>query len=140
MTEQEFWSNVNKTESCWIWEGLNFTTHGNTYGYINVPNINGKNRSIVAHRYLYILIGKEIPEGFVIDHLCRNGLCVNPDHLEAVSNIENIMRGEGICAKNARKTHCKRGHELTPENTYNRKNGKRDCKLCDKERRAAASG
>ena len=92
---------------------------------------------VLAHRLIYAWTHGYIPEGLVIDHLCRNGLCINVEHLEAVTNVENVMRGEGVCAKNARKTHCKRGHILSLENIYNRANGRRDCKLCDKERRCA---
>jgi hypothetical protein len=119
---------INKDE-CIIWTGPTITTHGNTYG-----RLKGK-KLILAHRFEYEKVYGKIHSDLVIDHLCRNGLCVNPKHLEAVSNKENILRGEGICAINARKTHCKRGHLLSAENTYCRKNGKRDCKLCNAERR-----
>ena len=89
----------------------------------------------IAHRVAYEKAYGPIPEGLVIDHLCRNGLCVNPEHLEAVTRKENILRGEGACAQNARKTHCKRGHELIPENLIERSDGRRDCLLCDRIRR-----
>lgn len=114
---------------CIIWTGPSITTHGNTYG-----RLYGK-QLVLAHRLSYVLKYGPIPDDLVIDHLCRNGLCINIDHLEAVTNKENILRGEGACAQNARKTHCKRGHELSPENCWNRSNGRRDCKFCDKERR-----
>jgi hypothetical protein len=71
-----------------------------------------------------------IPEGLTIDHLCRNRGCVNPAHLEAVTNRTNLLRGDGIAALNARKTHCKRGHEFTPENTYVWREGTRACRAC----------
>lgn len=116
--------------NCILWEGNKINTHGNSYGVMNGKKI------VLAHRIAYEKYKGKIPQGYVIDHLCRNGLCVNPEHLEAVSNVENIMRGNGACAKNSRKTHCKRGHELIPENIYNRVNGKRDCRLCDYTRRA----
>lgn len=119
---------INKNE-CIIWTGPTITTHGNTYGRLQGKEL------ILAHRFEYEKVHGKIPSELVIDHLCRNGLCVNPKHLEAVTNKENILRGEGICAINARKTHCKRGHLLSSENIYQRKNGKRDCKLCDAERR-----
>jgi len=118
------------TGNCLIWNGPSITTHGNTYGRLVGRKL------ILAHRVAYEKAFGSIPKGLVIDHLCRNGLCVNPQHLEAVSNATNILRGNGAPAVNARKTHCKRGHELALENTYRRKNGKRDCKLCNKIRRA----
>ena len=119
---------------CKLWDGPRFVTHGNTYG-----RLPGKGM-VLAHRDAYERHVGQIPPGFVIDHLCRVGLCVEPTHLEAVSNVENIMRGNGTPARNARKTHCKRGHELTAANTFNRK-GRRACKLCDaayKARKRAA--
>lgn len=115
---------------CILWDGPTFETHGNVYG-----RLPGK-KMIVAHRVAYEKHYGRIPDGLVIDHLCRNGLCINPVHLEAVPNVVNIMRGEGAPAKHARQTHCKRNHELTPENTYNRKN-RRACKICDREYRLA---
>jgi hypothetical protein len=68
-----------------------------------------------------------------LDHLCRVPPCVNPEHLEPVTPAVNTQRGEP-----ATKTHCKNGHEYTPENTYIRsgkgKGGKRDCRACGRER------
>lgn len=62
-----------------------------------------------------------------VDHRCRNPLCCNPDHLEMVTNAENRRR--------ARPTHCKRGHELTPENSYIRSNGSgKQCRQCSLDR------
>lgn len=114
---------IDKKE-CIIWEGPIIETHGNKYG-----RLPGK-KLVLAHRIAYTNRYGEIPPDLVIDHLCRNGLCVNPEHLEAVTNVENILRGEGAPAKNARKTHCKNGHELSAENCWNRK-GRRACKICD---------
>lgn len=111
---------------CIIWNGPTITTHKITYG-----RLSGK-KMILAHRYVYEQVFGPIPNGLVIDHLCRNGLCVNPEHLEAVTNEVNILRGMGTPAVNSRKTHCKNGHELLPENCWNRK-GRRACKICDKE-------
>ena len=115
------------TGLCIIWSGPSITTHGNTYGRLTGRKL------ILAHRVAYENAFGRIPKDLVIDHLCRNGLCVNPLHLEAVSNVVNIMRGNGVPAINARKTHCKRRHALTPDNIWQRKN-RRACKLCDKLR------
>lgn len=109
---------------CIEWTGSKFFTHGNWYGFLK-----GK-KFILAHRDAYEKAYGGIPAGLVLDHLCRNSLCINVDHLEAISNVENIMRGEGAPAKNSRKTHCKRGHEFTSENTHMSPQGRRICKAC----------
>jgi len=126
--EERFWPHVEKTKSCWNWKaGLD--SHG--YGFIKLNKVNAK-----AYRVAYELVKGPIPEGKQIDHLCRNRKCVNPDHLEPVTRRENILRGEGVSAINARKTHCSRGHEYTEENTYLYKGQRRFrvCKECDKIR------
>jgi hypothetical protein len=73
MTEQRFWSKVNKTESCWLWTGCCFSSG---YGAFSVNSNN-----VGAHRYSYILCKGEIAEGLVIRHTCDNPPCVNPNHL-----------------------------------------------------------
>lgn len=115
---------------CWIWNsGLD--AHG--YGQINCPTENGKRHPpLKAHRVIYELLKEPIPVGLEIDHLCRNRRCVNPDHMEPVTRAENVMRGEGLPAKNARKTECHRGHLYTEENTYIRSNGWRVCRACQR--------
>jgi len=108
---------------CWIWAGA-----GNGHGY-GRRQIRG--RTFMAHRLSYEQARGPIPAGLELDHLCRVTMCVNPDHLEPVTRAENIRRGTSPFAANARKTHCKRGHEFTPENTYiNPRNGARWCRPC----------
>ena len=116
---------VKGQDKCWIWRGGN---NGNGYG-----RIWSAGRMVYVHRLSYELLIGEIPEGLCIDHLCRNPLCVNPLHLEAVTHRENILRGTSPNAKAARKTHCKRGHKFTPENTA-RPQGTRRCRECDRQR------
>jgi hypothetical protein len=95
---------------CWV---LTKGLRGDGYGRLSVDG-----RYVMTHRFAYELLVGPIPAGLTIDHLCRNHACANPRHLEPVTRGENCLRGVGSPAANARKTHCKRGHEFTPENTY----------------------
>lgn len=89
-----------------------------------------------AHRLAYEAARGPIPEGLEMDHLCRNRRCINPDHLEPVTRSENLRRGNGPAAQNARKTHCKHGHEFTAENTRQVAKGRR-CATCARIARRA---
>lgn len=103
---ERFYDSISEDDGCWNWGG---TVMKNGYGYLHVS---GKN--VRAHRWSYEHHVGPIPDGLVIDHLCRNKLCVNPEHLEPVTPGENVRRGlRGIL-----RTHCAQGHEMTEENTY----------------------
>lgn len=119
-----FWTKVHapKLTACWEWTA----SRRNGYGQFGVS----ADAIVPAHRFAYEYLVGPIPEGLVIDHLCRNPACVNPRHLEPVSSGENVLRGESPQACNARKTHCKHGHEFTPENTYVDRGSRRHCKVC----------
>ena len=106
---------------CWEWNG-----HVTRFGYGTYGN-----KSHMAHRVVYEMLVKKLSNDEFLDHLCRNRKCVNPEHLEPISLVENVMRGESNHAKNARKTHCIRGHEFTTQNTYiHPKRRYRHCKAC----------
>jgi HNH endonuclease len=117
------------TESgCWIWMS---SCHPKGYGMIW---FNGMGRT--AHRVSYENFVGPIPNGMTIDHLCRVRCCINPAHLEAVSNRTNVLRGIGVTAVNHRKTHCVRGHEFSEENTYHQGGNIRwrQCRACERLR------
>lgn len=114
------------SNGCWIWSGC---ISGDGYGVVWVAPKNRK-----AHRVAYEEFVGPIPDGLALDHLCRVRRCVNPAHLEPVTNRTNSLRGETIAAKHASVTHCPQGHEYTPENTYSSKRGERDCRICRRVR------
>lgn len=109
---------------CWEWVG---GLNSNGYGKMKL----GK-ASAGAHRVVYEMHRGPIPEGLHLDHLCRKPDCVNPDHLEPVTNRENMMRGENFAAKNAAKTHCHRGHPFEGDNliVIKRSTPGRNCRTC----------
>ena len=124
---ERFWAKVAVSEDdCWTW-----TAYRSPKGY----GVFGNKR---AHRVAYEMLVGPIPARLTLDHLCRNRGCVRPDHLEPVTNEENILRGEAPSAKNARKTHCFRGHPLNGANLYVwPRNGMRVCVACRTARERA---
>lgn len=126
-------SKVNTLGEHWMWTGT--TLEG--YGIFN-----WKDTKMKAHRAVFELLEGPIAEGLEADHLCEVTLCVRPSHLEPVTHKVNILRGQSPAAKNARKTHCDRGHPFDQENTIIRKDGGRKCRTCRnaREREVYASG
>ena len=116
----DFWPQVEKAgpDDCWLWVGPL-----DKWGY-------GKYRYFGAHQMAYFLLVGRVPEGLELDHLCHTPACVNPRHLEPVTHLENMRRRYALM------THCKRGHEFTPENTRVW-SGRRNCRACDRLRQRA---
>lgn len=109
---------------CWLW-----LDEDSSSGYGRFWD--GK-QAHQAHRFSYEHFVGPVPEGLQLDHLCRVRCCVNPSHLEPVTARENLLRGEGPPGRNARKSHCLRGHEFTLENTYRNGTHGRNCRTCAK--------
>lgn len=124
---ERFWRYVSPepNSGCWLWTG------SGTYGYGTIGRGKRIEMKVIAHRLSYELHIGPIPEGLVLDHLCRVRCCVNPQHLEPVTNEENIRRGEAGKYQ-SRRTHCPSGHEYSPENTQIHRATHRLCKACHK--------
>lgn len=118
---QRFLAKVEFTEACWLWHGASASGYGRAWDGQRVRP---------AHGLLYEWTRGVVPRNLELDHICRNPLCVRPDHLEAVSHRENVHRGNGWAGKHARQTHCLRGHALVDSNIYRGKTGGRRCKTC----------
>ena len=113
---ERFWNKIQFTSDCWNWIGAHSPEGYGRFSY--------QGKSIYPHRFIYEMYNGVIDKTLELDHLCRKRDCVNPQHLEAVSHQINGLRGNGIAAINAKKTHCKNGHEFTIENIYLRPDGR----------------
>ena len=124
-TAERFWAKVDICEwdshSCWVWTGAHMNKGYGTF------SIDGRN--VRVHRWVYEQLVGLIPTGLVLDHLCRRRDCVNPAHLEPVTNAENVRRGEP-----AQRTHCPKGHPYAGSNLLIKKrvDGRtyRACRVC----------
>jgi hypothetical protein len=130
LTVDDLWaSSIPEPNSgCWLW-----------MGYVN-PKGYGRTKDVrMAHRVaLELKLGRKLMPGHESDHLCRVRCCVNGDHLEEVTHLENLRRGNGILTRlsdlMAKKTHCPYGHPYSGDNLYIRKEGRRECRTCMRER------
>lgn len=131
--EERLWARV-AVGDCWEWTGST-TMRANGYGQIKVDR-----RNVTTHRLAYELLVGPVPPGMQLDHLCRNRLCCNPDHLEPVSAAANVRRGWGPGGRHARKTHCPQGHPYDAANTGTANGGRsRRCLACKRTRSAVAA-
>lgn len=121
---ERFFQYVHKAPSgCWEWTG---GLDPNGYG-----KWSWQGKTIATHRLSYWVHAGPIPEGAVLDHLCRNRKCCNPEHLQPISIAENTLRGESDAAKNKYKQTCGKGHPLVGENLYVRPDTQaRMCRTC----------
>src|SRR5262245_17007433 len=130
----EAWPMTRQDDGCWVWKG----SLSNGYGILT--DVNGKR--VRLHRFLWERLNGPVPDGFQLDHLCRVRNCLNPDHLEVVTCRENVLRGIGPAAVNARKVICIHGHPFAGPNLRINKRGDRACRTCvaaeSKRRRVAA--
>lgn len=138
---ERFWANVDKTDDCWLWTG----TLVSGYARFKIGET-----GVRVHRWSYENFVGPIPEGLGLDHTCHTRAvaecpggvqcvhrrCVNPAHLEPVTQLVNVHRGalmlgrpRGSYGPRTPRTHCFRGHEFTPENTIHDR-AARACRIC----------
>lgn len=136
--DKRFWmyANPEPNTGCWLWSG-SLTANG--YGNIGVDN-----RRVLVHRFSYEKFVGPIGEGLEIDHLCKVRCCVNPDHLEQVTRLENVRRSSAGYYKRTpennklvAKTHCPKGHPYSGINLWTSKTGARQCRTCHRIRAKA---
>lgn len=123
-----FWAKARQDESgCWLWTASTVDGYG---------QIKSERRMVKAHRLTYEAANGPIPQGLDVDHLCRVRHCVNPEHLEAVTHVENIRRGDSLTTRRSAQEACKRGHPFDEANTYLWRTS-RICRTCRSEQNRA---
>ena len=123
---------VDDASGCWLWSGY---IRPNGYVSFWPGGKKGSRNKVYAHRWSYEHHVGPIPDGLHIDHLCGTKHCVNPAHLEVVTQQENNRRRPPNQHRD--KTHCIRGHEYTPENTAPMHGKWRRCRECSRMRSQA---
>lgn len=119
LLDPRIWDKVEADGDCWIWQGTRTER-----GWAQWTDSRNARKKWRVHRLVYMSMVGDIPDGLTLDHLCQRKLCINPYHMEPVPSVVNQARWA------ASRTKCRNGHEVTPETTYHRSRGDRECRLC----------
>jgi hypothetical protein len=129
MNATPFWDRVDRSGDCWRWTGAR---NANGYGILTRRRLNL--RSVLAHRYSWMLANGPIPAGLHVLHRCDNPPCVRPGHLflgtDADNNADMRRKGRAVHHRGPRADVCKRGHPLTTENRAHKTDGLTTCRTC----------
>jgi len=136
--EERFWEKVGPHDDpnmCWLWMASSVSSGDHHSGCLRYGRFKVDGRMVAVHRLSYEMhFHVTIPKGMTIDHVkargCTSTLCVNPHHLEVVTQKVNVLRGDGTAAIHAKVTHCPYGHPYSEENTYLSSKGHRQCNIC----------
>ena len=126
---------VDPRTGCWLWRGHR---DPRGYGRFSPPGRRTSAKvSSLAHRWAFERFIGPVPAGLVLDHFyCDTTSCANPCHVRPATQRENVLRSDSPVAWRLAQTHCKRGHEFTPQNTCVRPDGRRKCKRCNADAEA----
>lgn len=120
----DFMNKVHKDDNdCWIWKGYIDKDGYGTFSY--------RSKEMRAHRWSYMHFVGSLDNNLTIDHICNVRACVNPKHLQQIPIKDNILRGSGPSARNAKKTHCRHGHAFADNNVVHDKKQRR-CRECSR--------
>lgn len=124
-------AHIRVLRRCVIADCWTFTGHRQANGYGKVGIEPGVTQYV--HRVVWEALVGPIENGGVIDHLCRNRACCNPDHMRVTTNRGNVLAGYGLGAQAVRTNRCAKGHEYTEANTRITTKGTRQCRACHRE-------
>lgn len=118
---------IDPETGCWLWQ---LSTGSNGYAQMRLGSQTRR-----VHRLAFELWHGWEPVGLDVHHLCARRRCVNPEHLEAITHRENLLRSAStVTARNAARLRCGQGHAFDQANTYRDRRGSRRCRACNRER------
>ncbi len=131
---------VSPSTGCWLWTGVvkknrKYPSHNYGLTWLPAPGTKRGQRSVGAHRAMWIVLHGEPGEDLDVCHKCDTPLCINPDHLFLGTHQQNLAdsRNNGRHFHGSQKA-CKWGHPFEGDNVYVTNSGRRQCKTCCRDR------